>query len=66
MEPGARRLHPAAQPAGGIEADRTVSRLERDRFRIVTGTAFGCHDAAWIARHLPWDGSAWLEDVAAA
>jgi glycine cleavage system aminomethyltransferase T/glycine/D-amino acid oxidase-like deaminating enzyme len=36
---------------GGIEADVTVTRLGDDLFRIVTGTAFGVHDAAWLRRH---------------
>jgi 4-methylaminobutanoate oxidase (formaldehyde-forming) len=36
---------------GGIECDFTVARLDEDRFSIVTGTAFGRHDLAWIARH---------------
>ena len=35
-------------PRGGIECDFTVTRLGAERFRIVTGTAFGQHDAAWI------------------
>ncbi|HSS73623.1 MAG TPA: FAD-dependent oxidoreductase, partial [Gaiellaceae bacterium] len=38
-------------PRGGIECDFTVTRLEEDRFRIVTGTAFGRHDLAWIRDH---------------
>ena len=33
---------------GGIEADLTVTRLADDRFRLITGTAFGVHDAAWL------------------
>lgn len=33
---------------GGVEADLTVTRLADDRFRLVTGTAFGVHDAAWL------------------
>ncbi len=33
---------------GGIEADLTVTRLAEDRFRLVTGTAFGVHDASWL------------------
>jgi 4-methylaminobutanoate oxidase (formaldehyde-forming) len=37
---------------GGIECDFTVARLAADRFSIVTGTAFGRHDMAWIASHL--------------
>jgi glycine cleavage system T protein len=48
---------------GGIECDFTVTRLAEDRFRIVTGTAFGRHDLAWIAEHLPEDGSVTVEDV---
>jgi glycine cleavage system T protein len=38
---------------GGIECDFTVTRLAEERFRIVTGTAFGRHDLAWIASHAP-------------
>jgi glycine cleavage system T protein len=48
---------------GGIECDFTVTRLAEDRFRIVTGTAFGQHDAAWIRAHAPEDGSVLVEDV---
>jgi 4-methylaminobutanoate oxidase (formaldehyde-forming) len=48
---------------GGIECDFTVTRLGEDRFRIVTGTAFGQHDLAWIRQHEPEDGSARVRDV---
>lgn len=48
---------------GGIECDFTVTRLEEDRFRIVTGTAFGNHDLAWIRSHAPEDGSVQVHDV---
>ena len=37
---------------GGIECDLTVTRIGDDRFRLVTGTAFGLHDLAWLRRHL--------------
>jgi glycine cleavage system aminomethyltransferase T len=50
-------------PHGGIECDFTITRLAEDRFRIVTGTAFGQHDLAWIRAHAPEDGSATVEDV---
>jgi glycine cleavage system aminomethyltransferase T/glycine/D-amino acid oxidase-like deaminating enzyme len=50
-------------PHGGIECDFTVTRLADDRFRIVTGTAFGQHDLAWIRAHAPEDGSVTIEDV---
>ena len=48
---------------GGIECDFTVTRLAEERFRIVTGTAFGQHDSAWIRAHAPDDGSVVVEDV---
>jgi 4-methylaminobutanoate oxidase (formaldehyde-forming) len=50
-------------PRGGVECDFTVARLADDRFRIVTGTAFGQHDAAWLRQHAPEDGSVHLADV---
>jgi 4-methylaminobutanoate oxidase (formaldehyde-forming) len=50
-------------PRGGIEADLTVTRLAHDRFRIVTGTASGTRDLAWIRRHLPADGAVTAQDV---
>jgi 4-methylaminobutanoate oxidase (formaldehyde-forming) len=65
-EPGRATYTQLLNPRGGIEADLTVTRLAEDRFRIVTGTAFGRRDADWITRHLPADGSAVLEDVTAA
>ncbi len=46
---------------GGVECDFTVTRLAEDRFRIVTGTAFGRHDLAWIRMHAP--DSVQVEDV---
>ena len=48
---------------GGIECDFTVTRVAPELFSIVTGTAFGQHDAAWIRRHLPDDGSVTVTDV---
>ena len=53
-------------PRGGIECDFTVTRLADDRFRIVTGTAFGQHDLAWIRQHAPEDGSVHVADVTSA
>jgi 4-methylaminobutanoate oxidase (formaldehyde-forming) len=51
---------------GGIECDFTVTRLAADRFRIVTGTAFGNHDLGWIRKHAPDDGSVQVADVTSA
>jgi 4-methylaminobutanoate oxidase (formaldehyde-forming) len=50
-------------PRGGIESDLSVLRRANDRFLLVTGTAFGNHDRAWIERHMPRDGSVYLSDV---
>jgi 4-methylaminobutanoate oxidase (formaldehyde-forming) len=51
---------------GGIECDFTVTRLADDEFLIVTGTAFGTHDLAWLRRHAPHDGSVRVTDLTAA
>jgi glycine cleavage system aminomethyltransferase T/glycine/D-amino acid oxidase-like deaminating enzyme len=51
---------------GGIECDFTVTRLAEDRFRVITGTAFGMHDLSWIRDHAPEDGSVQVEDVTSA
>jgi dimethylglycine dehydrogenase len=50
-------------PRGGIECDVTVTRLDADRFYVVSAAATDLHDHAWIARHLPDDGSVRLENV---
>jgi 4-methylaminobutanoate oxidase (formaldehyde-forming) len=51
---------------GGIECDFTVTRLAEDRFRVITGTAFGMHDLSWIRDHAPAGGSVVVEDVTSA
>ncbi len=53
-------------PRGGIECDFTVTRLEEQRFLIITGTAFGQHDSSWLHLNMPEDGSVELEDVTSA
>ncbi len=53
-------------PRGGIECDFTVTQLGLDRFRIITGTAFGEHDRSWIRLHAPEDGSVMIDDVTSA
>jgi len=50
---------------GGIECDFTVTRLDAERFFIVTGTAFGNHDLGWMRKHQPEDGSVVIDDVTA-
>ena len=51
---------------GGIEADISVTRRAADRFLLVTGTAFGNHDRAWLERNAPGDGSVFVNDVTSA
>jgi len=36
----------------GIEADLTITRLAETHFRVVTSTASGVRDLAWLRRHL--------------
>ena len=48
---------------GGIEADLTITRIAPDRYFLVTGTAVGQHDLAWLRSHLPDDGSVQLNDL---
>ncbi|MDB4442823.1 aminomethyltransferase family protein, partial [bacterium] len=49
-------------PKGGIESDVTVTRLQDDEFRIISGTSFVSNDFGWIQFHLPDDGSVKIED----
>jgi 4-methylaminobutanoate oxidase (formaldehyde-forming) len=51
---------------GTVEADITVARMAKDRFFLVTGTAYGLHDSQWIKKHMPDDGSVVFHDVTSA
>ena len=48
---------------GGIECDLTVTRLEEDRYYIVTGTGFRTHDFHWMKDHMPRNQELLLRDV---
>jgi 4-methylaminobutanoate oxidase (formaldehyde-forming) len=52
-------------PKGGIESDVTVTRLQDDEFRIISGTSFVSNDLGWIQLHMPDDGSVDIEDETA-
>ncbi len=52
-------------PRGGIKCDLTVTRLDEERFLIVTGGAMGLHDLGWIEAHFPDDGAANVTDISA-
>ena len=49
--------------AAGSSATSRSRASPRIASRIVTGTAFGRHDLAWIRQHAPADGSVLVEDV---
>jgi glycine cleavage system aminomethyltransferase T/glycine/D-amino acid oxidase-like deaminating enzyme len=53
---------PILLPAGGFKADLTIMRLGSDRFRVVTGGAWGMSDLKWFSDHLPLDGTAQIQD----
>jgi len=48
---------------GGIEADVTVCRLDKNSFYIVTGTGFATRDFNWIEKNIPEDLHCSLTDV---
>ena len=52
-------------PRGGIQADLTITRVANETFMLVTGTAFGNHDMAWLRAHVPDDGSVMVRDITA-
>jgi 4-methylaminobutanoate oxidase (formaldehyde-forming) len=61
--PGAVVYTQLCNAKGGIEADLTITRLEEDRFYIVTGSGFGVRDGGWIRSQMPNDGSVLLREV---
>jgi len=61
--PGAVVYTQLCNDRGGIEADLTITRLDQDRFYIVTGSGFGVRDGGWIQSHMPNDGSVSFREV---
>ncbi|MFO1101291.1 MAG: FAD-dependent oxidoreductase [Methylocystis sp.] len=64
--PGAVAYTQLLNAKGGIECDLTITRLARDRYYVVTGTAFATHDFDWIRRSIPEGLDATLIDVTSA
>ncbi|WP_153798193.1 GcvT family protein [Foetidibacter luteolus] len=50
---------------GGIESDVTITQLDEQTFRMISGTALHTHDWAWLTDHLPEDGSVTIRNVTA-
>jgi glycine cleavage system T protein len=48
---------------GGIMTDLTVTRVDEDRFWVITGGGVGMHDLAWMRSQLPMDHSVRLENL---
>ena len=48
---------------GGIVTDLTVTRVDDERFWVLTGGGVGMHDLAWMRRQLPDDSSVRLKDL---
>ena len=61
--PGTLTYTQLLNPRGGVECDLTVARLDDERFRIITGTAFGNHDRAWIQSRIEPRERVWVDDV---
>ncbi len=51
---------------GGMEADLTVTRLEEDRFWVITGAATGKRDLAWLRSHLERESPLQIRDLTSA
>jgi 4-methylaminobutanoate oxidase (formaldehyde-forming) len=60
-QPGSVTYTQMLNTRGGIECDLTATRLDHERYLLVTGTAFGDHDLGWIRKQL---GNGSFEGVA--
>lgn len=57
---------PILDANGGFRSDLTIMRLEKNRFRIITGGADWGRDMHWFKSHLPENGSVHFEDRSSA
>jgi len=57
---------PMLNERGGVEADLTITRLARDTYFLLSGSAQATRDAAWIERHIGAEEFAVLVDVTSA
>jgi dimethylglycine dehydrogenase len=56
-------LSPLLTPGGMVECDVTVTRLEPERFLVLSAAVAELHDLDWLRRHAPADGSVAIESV---
>jgi len=66
VAPGRVVYTPILTPSGTFKQDLTIMRLAEQRFRVVTGGAFGMSDLKWFEDHMPADGSAQVHDQTSA
>jgi glycine cleavage system T protein len=48
---------------GGVEADITVSHIDRDKFWVITGSGFISNDLAWLRMHIQEGEDVTLRDI---
>ena len=63
VEPGTCVYTPMLNERGGYESDLTVTRLDSDRFLLVTGSAEIIRDRDWITRNMHSDTHVMVTDV---
>ena len=63
VEPGRIVYTQWCNERGGIEADLTVTRLEENKFLVVTGAVPQVRDMAWLKRHTPDDAHCIATDI---
>src|SRR5262245_17954250 len=61
--PGRIALSQLLTPRGMIECDVTITRLEPERFLVLSAAVAELHDLDWLRRHAPTDGSVVIENV---
>ncbi|KAL5260238.1 hypothetical protein ACHWQZ_G010380 [Mnemiopsis leidyi] len=50
-------------PNGKVYAELTISRLDKDKYYLVTGSGSELHDLRWLKQHMPEDAEFTLENV---
>jgi len=63
VEPGRIVYTQWCNERGGIEADLTVTRLEENKFLVVTGAVPQVRDMAWLKRHTPENANCVSTDI---
>ena len=66
VEPGRAVYTQMLNKRGGIEADLTVTRMDEQRFLVVTGSTTRLHDWDWMARNMAPGAQVAMTDVTSA